>query len=278
MRFGFNINLKNSPDEIIQLGEKELSTGNFQAVEITYHENLDGIDTFPYNKALHEIVDKYTPQVTVHISNFDAAEQNTTIRSAILHEFYECCQYVHSFGGSEIIMHNGFIRRNLRAPLVDNDGNTDIKAETKECWELAVNMLQMCCDLAKEKNINVYTENLGKGCLTPGADELCRFVQDVGRDNLGVVFDIGHSHLLGEKADDEVYHYGELLKHLHLHDNHGTVDEHLPIGEGNIDFPPFLKTLIKVNYHGLYMMEIAHATPEKLEKSRAHLLEMMQHA
>ena len=51
MKFGFNINLKNSPDEIIQLGEKELSTGNFQAVEITYHENLDGIDTFPYNKA-----------------------------------------------------------------------------------------------------------------------------------------------------------------------------------------------------------------------------------
>ena len=33
------------------------------------------------------------------------------------------------------------------------------------------------------------------------------------------------------------------LFHLHLHDNHGRADEHLPVGDGTIDFSPLQKHL-----------------------------------
>lgn len=36
------------------------------------------------------------------------------------------------------------------------------------------------------------------------------------------------------------------LFHLHLHDNHGRADEHLPVGDGTIDFNPLQKHLRKM--------------------------------
>ena len=30
---------------------------------------------------------------------------------------------------------------------------------------------------------------------------------------------------------------------IHLHDNHGESDEHLPIGNGSIDFEPIFRTI-----------------------------------
>jgi sugar phosphate isomerase/epimerase len=38
---------------------------------------------------------------------------------------------------------------------------------------------------------------------------------------------------------------GPRLKHVHLHDNHGQSDQHLPVGKGSIDFDPFFEALNK---------------------------------
>lgn len=232
---GFNINMKNSPEEIRILGEEELATGYFGAVEITYHENAQSIDTYEYNSALRELVNLFAPHVTVHISNFDLSEENSVLRSAIIHEFINCCEYVKTFNGHEIIMHNGAKRRNLRVPITNSNGDTDILAEEKKCWDLAVKMMQICCDIAETNGIQIYTENLGSNCLTPNGRKLNNFIKDVDRSNLGIVYDIGHGNLLGLNAGDEVRECSKNLKHLHLHDNMGDRDAHLPIGMGNID-------------------------------------------
>ena len=44
--FGFNISLRNTPTEIRELGKTCLDTGLYQAVEITYYEDMQDIDTF----------------------------------------------------------------------------------------------------------------------------------------------------------------------------------------------------------------------------------------
>lgn len=54
---------------------------------------------------------------------------------------------------------------------------------------------------------------------------------------LGHCFDIGHWHLFAEVSLAEWFAaLGPRLSHLHLHDNFGKYDEHLPVGEGRIDF------------------------------------------
>jgi sugar phosphate isomerase/epimerase len=54
----------------------------------------------------------------------------------------------------------------------------------------------------------------------------------------GHCFDIGHWHLFGEVSMAQWFTaLGARILHLHLHDNFGQRDEHLPVGEGTIDFP-----------------------------------------
>jgi sugar phosphate isomerase/epimerase len=48
----------------------------------------------------------------------------------------------------------------------------------------------------------------------------------------------------------------ELLVATHVHDNHGTQDEHLAPFRGTIDWPAAVIALQKVGYDGVMMLEM----------------------
>ncbi len=55
---------------------------------------------------------------------------------------------------------------------------------------------------------------------------------------LGYCMDAGHGHLFSKVPLPEwIEALGASLFEMHLHDNHGGADEHLPLGRGTIDFP-----------------------------------------
>jgi sugar phosphate isomerase/epimerase len=88
------------------------------------------------------------------------------------------------------------------------------------------------CRLALE---NIYEE-------TP--QTLVAVVAQIDSPWFGHCFDIGHWRLFAATAQaDWLQTIAPRLLHLHLHDNHGQSDDHLPIGEGTIDFGPLLSTL-----------------------------------
>jgi sugar phosphate isomerase/epimerase len=47
----------------------------------------------------------------------------------------------------------------------------------------------------------------------------------------------------------------EGAREVHLHDNHGEADEHLPIGEGGFDFDRFFKLLSQFGLNPVYTIE-----------------------
>jgi sugar phosphate isomerase/epimerase len=50
-------------------------------------------------------------------------------------------------------------------------------------------------------------------------------------------FDIGHWNMFASIGLEEWFsELGSFMAEIHLHDNHGQADEHLPLGEGQIDF------------------------------------------
>lgn len=276
-RFGFNINLKNSPEAILELGEKALKNGDFEAIEVTYYEHKEHVDTTAYNKAIRTIVEKYNPQVLVHISAFNLAEENSVLRKAILEEIQSCIDYTEYLGGKEIVIHSGDKYAGLHTPIAHEDGSRPTEEEVYEmAFGLSVEMMQKACDLAAEKGMTLYTENLNGNAITLTMDEVVHYVKAVNRDNLKIVFDVGHcNHMVGS-IYPEVLKAGALLKHLHIHDNHGQRDEHLPIGEGTLDFEEFVKGLKDVGYSDLYMMELYQATPENLKISREKLNKILE--
>lgn len=71
---------------------------------------------------------------------------------------------------------------------------------------------------------------------------------DLPPASVGICFDAGHwNYFSGGRSRQDmpewIQAYAPHLRHLHLHDNDGSSDQHLGLGQGNIPFDLLLKTL-----------------------------------
>ena len=71
--------------------------------------------------------------------------------------------------------------------------------------------------------------------------------------DMGMTLDIGHANHVGYSADEMIF---DSIKHIHIHDNLGDDDTHLPLGEGNIELKRVVETLESKNYDGIYIIEV----------------------
>lgn len=86
-------------------------------------------------------------------------------------------------------------------------------------------ILQIC----EKYDINLCIENLY-------SDKEIPFVfENIQHKNLKICFDYGHQNFLTPNFDI-MKNYGEHVSVLHIHDNFGSIDEHLVIGKGNINW------------------------------------------
>ncbi|MFF7679728.1 sugar phosphate isomerase/epimerase family protein [Actinacidiphila glaucinigra] len=83
---------------------------------------------------------------------------------------------------------------------------------------------------------------------------------------LGLTLDIGHCQCLEPASPaDCVKQAAPWLRHVQIEDMRRGVHEHLPFGDGEIDFPPVLQALADSGYEGLTVVELprhSHAGPE----------------
>ncbi|MFD3608223.1 sugar phosphate isomerase/epimerase family protein [Streptomyces atroolivaceus] len=83
---------------------------------------------------------------------------------------------------------------------------------------------------------------------------------------LGLTLDIGHCQCLEPASPaDCVKEAAPWLRHVQIEDMRRGIHEHLPLGDGEIDFPPVLEALASSGYAGLTVVELprhSHAGPE----------------
>jgi sugar phosphate isomerase/epimerase len=73
--------------------------------------------------------------------------------------------------------------------------------------------------------------------------------------DIGFHADIGHLNLWGREPITCLKAFKDRLSHIHMHDNNGEADLHLPIGTGNIDWDKLIAAL-KTFYDGTITLEI----------------------
>lgn len=86
-------------------------------------------------------------------------------------------------------------------------------------------------------------------------------------EGLGLTLDIGHCMCLEAQSPEEcVRASAPWLRHVQIEDMRRGVHEHLPFGDGEIDFPPVLRALREAGYGGLVTVELprhSHAGPDR---------------
>ncbi len=83
-----------------------------------------------------------------------------------------------------------------------------------------------------------------------------KIISKVG--GLGVNLDIGHAFIGGgmKSVTDHIKKFNRRIEHIHMHDNHGKMDEHLPIGVASIDFRRTVNELKKIKYNKTIALEV----------------------
>ncbi len=95
-------------------------------------------------------------------------------------------------------------------------------------------------------------------------------------DNVPGLFlnlDIGHANLHGRKPDVFIRKFHDRIMHVHLHDNNGREDLHLPLGAGIVDVEGSIK-LLKKFYDGTITLEVFSKDKDYVLMSRDKLREI----
>ena len=83
--------------------------------------------------------------------------------------------------------------------------------------------------------------------------------------------DVGHAFIENRMKGirDYIGAFGDRLMHVHMHDNHGERDEHLPLGMGNIDFRRVVRLLKKADYDGTITFEVFSSHADAVRSMRS---------
>ena len=112
---------------------------------------------------------------------------------------------------------------------------------------------------AAELGQRIMVENMGGGFGTP--DEL-RPLLDAA-DNVDFHLDIGHANVRPYGQPNRLASlleaFGDRIAHVHLHDNKGRYDDHLPLGVGTLDFRDSARRLRATGWDGTLTLEVHSA-------------------
>ena len=178
-------------------------------------------------RELKELVAGHGFRPTVHASylELNLASLNPHLREAAVRQTLRCLELAAYLEAEFLVVHAGNLNRNYSATLLP---------EARSC--LHESLATLAAE-AEASGVAVVVENGWNGenhpLITNGADHAA-VVEKVGSTSVQALFDVGHAHTFGVDLAEHLQRLRPLLAGIHLHDNGGGRDEHLPLGNGTV--------------------------------------------
>ncbi len=122
-------------------------------------------------------------------------------------------------------------------------------------WELNLRSLRWLLRYAEEYGVDMLIENVPGPTpyLLVSAEDFQLFYDEMEQP-MGMVLDVAHANLNGEIAEF-TRRFGDEIRHVHVSDNDGDTDQHLPIGDGGIDWGRVMNLLRGIGFSGWVVVE-----------------------
>ncbi|MGD0028694.1 MAG: sugar phosphate isomerase/epimerase family protein [Candidatus Bathyarchaeia archaeon] len=197
----------------------------------------------------------------------DIGNLNRIVRTKAIEKHKRYLKYCVALGVKYYVLHPGGILYGKwddrqKVPTFQFDRNF-----VEKLIELNVSSIRELAGEAGEHGVKIAVENgpLNDPTFLTITDHL-RIISEVRRDNVGVCIDVGHANVgMKLKPADVLRQVGSLTWALHLHDNDGTGDQHLPPGRGNIDWADVVKALEEIRYEGSLNIEFISSMSKEFE-------------
>jgi sugar phosphate isomerase/epimerase len=217
-----------------------------------------------HKNSVLKALNSHSMGVICHLPTFvSTADLTDSIREASLQEMLSSIEVAAELGAQKVVLHPGHI------------GGLGLYIK-ETAMALANASLAAIIVRAQTLGLCVCLENMFPKCrafFEPGDfdDILNRF------PDLMLTLDTGHANIDARGAQrtlDFIEKFGSRIGHLHISDNSGKRDDHLPIGSGVIDFLKIIHALKQCGYDGTATLEIFSEDRRELKKSRERFDEM----
>lgn len=218
----------------------------FEAVEI-HCENpfFKGWGTEEAETTKREVKDALSTvetEVTLHapFHDLNVASMNDGIREEVVRQHKECIETARYLDSNIVVVHPGFVASR--------------KFEREMPFRVMVENLKKIAEAAEDAGVELCLENLSskEKAICVETSEIKKVLERVNMENLKVTLDVAHANTTKSGPLHYVKELKDDIAHLHVSDNTGA-DDHLPIGQGNIDFEEVLRELMP--YDGILMVE-----------------------
>ncbi|SNB47675.1 Sugar phosphate isomerase/epimerase [Geobacter sp. DSM 9736] len=217
---------------------------------VPYHlleQNLDLILSRRINPEIHftgESLDNLLPEqltavagvlsangirTTIHAPFIDLnpGSVETLVREATRHRFKQVLDAADILKPEVMVFHPGYDRWRY--------------GDSQEKWlKHSIDSWQMVIERAESIDCTIAVENI----FEEDPSTLRSLLEAVDSPRLRHCFDVGHWNLFGTTSLEEWFgELGAFIAETHVHDNFGKKDDHLPIGDGIIDFDLFFSLM-----------------------------------
>lgn len=203
-------------------------------------------------RALAGLLD-YGPSLSFHAPFMDLSPGavDSRVREATMDRFHQTLDIAAILRPKAIVFHSGYEKWRYGLNM--------------ELWlEKSLLTWQPLNRLAADIGTKIAIENI----FEEDPSNLERLMKGMASDNFGICFDTGHFNLFSKSPlEDWMSVLRPYIVELHLHDNNGAVDEHLPMGAGQFDFTKFFSLL--GDRECIHTLE-AHTQEHVLQSMRFH--------
>lgn len=191
-------------------------------------DRMDFLSAFARNEKgleIRDLLNSYDFQYFVHAPSIDVnlASMNPILRRTSKKTVMQAVTLAADLGAELLVSHVGRLSRDYPKKLVGKATNNAI--DCLKTISRASNDLGMVFTIENDYKASDF--------VLAGYPEQTRLlVENVG---CKLTFDVGHANTVG-KIEDFTKLLDRFIVNVHLHDNNGRKDEHLPIGKGSVDF------------------------------------------
>jgi len=133
-------------------------------------------------------------------------------------------------------------------------------------WLQNLETIKALCRIGEDYGVRIAVENVPEPFpfLMKSVEQFARFYEEIDED-IRMVLDVGHANINGQ-IESFLTTFADRIVHIHAHDNSGKNDEHLGIGYGTVDWQNFARTLKRISYDKIVVVESVEHVEESLQK------------
>ncbi len=203
-------------------------------------DTVDGVTI----RRLSDLADEYGLGYSIHPPLVNTAALDEGERAVAIDKYRATLALAGRLGIRDMVIHSG------HRPCM--------QVSAEQSRELACGTLRAVGETARDMGVRLLLENTGwhEYAILDTPGDLLELAESACPPDTGLLLDTGHAALQHFDVVDCARMWLSRLAQVHAHDNAGEFDEHLPLGEGVIDWSSLIGLLAGAGWDGVFMLEL----------------------